>query len=83
MVVKIRIDDPDFEQIQKGTTGAAEGIAEPSEPTVDVTQRVNEILGYDIFEQHLLVEGYREMGDEMLEISESTAAAMYDALPPE
>jgi hypothetical protein len=85
MVVKIRelIDDPSFEQIQKGTTGAAAEQAAGTERTVDVADRINEILGYDIFEQTLMVEGYHEMGKEMLEIAESTAAAMYEALPPE
>ena len=49
----------------------------------DVAKRVNEILGYDIFEEVLMAEGYRAMADEMLLISESTAAATFEALPPE
>ena len=52
-------------------------------PVSDVIERVNEILGYDIFEAALMAEGYRVMADEMLEIAESTLAAGYEALPPE
>lgn len=50
-------------------------------PAQAVIERVNAILGYDIFESSLMAEGYVELGSEMLSISESTLAAQAEALP--
>ena len=71
------IDAPGFELIQ---TGTAEASKDEAAPVVDLVARLREILGYDIFEETLMAEGYREMGAEMLSISENTSAAMFEAL---
>jgi hypothetical protein len=52
-------------------------------PADDVIARVNENLGYDLFETALMIEGYYELGDEMLVISESTLSAQAETLPQE
>jgi hypothetical protein len=52
-------------------------------PAYEVIERVNEILGYDIFEAALMIEGYAEIGSEMLSISESTLPAQTEMLPTE
>jgi hypothetical protein len=67
------------------SAGSAE-IARRSEapvPRSRVFQRLREILGYDVREQSLLAEGYREFAEESLALSESTLAAGVEALPPE
>ena len=71
---------PGFELIQ---TSTAEASKDEAAPVVDLVARLREILGYDIFEETLMAEGYREMGAEMLSISENTSAAMFEALPDE
>lgn len=48
-----------------------------------VHERVNEIFGYDFFEERLIAEGAREMAEESLLISESNLAAGTENLPPE
>ena len=50
-------------------------------PAAAVIERVNAILGYDIFESSLMAEGYVELGSEMLAISESTLPAQAEVLP--
>ena len=48
-----------------------------------VYERVNEIFGYDVFEEQLMAEGAREMAEESLEISENNLAAGFETWPPE
>jgi hypothetical protein len=57
-----------------------EAIPPPPSEIYDVLCR---ILGYDIREQWLLAEGYREMAEESLRLSEDSLAAGFEALPPE
>lgn len=52
-------------------------------PAEELFERINEILGYDLFEMVLMMEGYAELSAEMLSISEGTISAQAEALPPE
>lgn len=73
----VATDAPGF-SLQETTYGHEEDLS-----VSEVLERVNEILGYDLLEHALMVEGYREMGAEMLLISESTLAAQFEAISPE
>lgn len=53
------------------------------EPMTDVIERVNEILGYDIFATTTLAAGYVEFADESLAVAESNLAASAEVLPDE
>jgi hypothetical protein len=48
-----------------------------------VYDRLREILGYDIREQLLMMEGYHEFAEESLALAESTLEVGVEALPPE
>jgi hypothetical protein len=48
-----------------------------------VYDRLREILGYDIREQLLMIEGYHEFAEESLALAESTLEVGVEALPPE
>jgi hypothetical protein len=52
-------------------------------PQRSVYERVNEIFGYNVFEQMLMAEGAREMAEESLEISEGNLAVGFETWPPE
>jgi len=74
-----------FKSWKRRSTGSA-GIKKRKEAPVQhsrVFERLREILGYDLREQQLLAEGYREFAKESLTLSESTLAAGVEALPPE
>ncbi len=74
-----------FKSWERRSTGSA-GIKKRKEAPVQhsrVFERLREILGYDLREQQLLAEGYREFAKESLTLSESTLAASVEALPPE
>jgi hypothetical protein len=67
-------------------SASSAGIARRKEAPVRrsrVFERLREILGYDVGEQQLLAEGYREFAEESLMLSESTLAAGIETLPPE
>ncbi len=70
---------------ERRSAGSA-GITQHAEAPVKrsrVFDRLREILGYDIGEQRLLAEGYREFAAESLTLAESTLAASVEALPPD
>jgi hypothetical protein len=48
-----------------------------------VYDRLREILGYDIREQLLMMEGYHEFAEESLALAESTFEVAVEALPAE
>jgi len=52
-------------------------------PISDVIERVNEILGYDIFAAATLAEGYVEFADESIALAESNLSAAAEVLPEE
>jgi hypothetical protein len=52
-------------------------------PPSEIYNVLCRILGYDIRSQWLLAEGYREMAEESLQLSEDSLAAGFEALPPE
>lgn len=67
-------------------SASSAGIARRKESPVRrsrVFERLREILGYDVRDQQLLAEGYRELADESLMLAESTLAVGIEALPPE
>ena len=64
-----------------GASSEPEGREAAQMTASDVIDRVNSILGYDIFEADLMAEGYAELGGEMLQIAESTITAQAETLP--
>jgi hypothetical protein len=61
-------------------TSEAEGREAAQMSASEVIERVNSILGYDMFEAELMAQGYAELGGEMLRIAESTITAQAETL---
>jgi hypothetical protein len=53
----------------------------PSSNGENVIEVVNRLLGYDIEQQRLMAQGYRESAEESLVIAESNLAASVETLP--
>ena len=67
--------------LPSAATSEPEGREAAHMPASEVIDRVNSILGYDMFEAALMAEGYAELGGEMVLIAESTITAQTEALP--
>lgn len=70
----------DFDALKESTADDREAV---NLSAAEVIERVTEILGYDLFEDALMAEGYAEFSDEMLAFSESTLHAQNESLPPQ
>ena len=70
---------------EQTSAGSAEITRHEESPVTHsrVYDRLREILGYDIREQLLMVEGYHEFAEESLALAESTLEVAVEALPAE
>jgi hypothetical protein len=70
-------------ELFESDTNGEEAILASQLSAEDVIDRVNAILGYDLFASQALIEGYREYADEAISLAESNAAAAFEAIPDE
>jgi hypothetical protein len=70
---------------ERTSAGSADITKEQETPVPQsrVYDRLREILGYDVQEQLLMMEGYREFAEESLTLAESTLEVGVEALPAE